>query len=183
MTGNSTLKGTPSLARSISGAFFWGFFTVHFGSISGGRNRKRHVSAPEMTPKRRLKPWHGPFRTHFGPRGSLPLWEIPPGMAETRRDTHQHPICSARRLFLICPPRGTNLPQTCQSHKLAKLAPTHAATGQSLGAGGTVVRVRALPSLGIRPSIKIPIDLYRDASSETGTWQPLIAARRRGGGR
>ena len=45
------------------------------------------------------------------------------------------------------------------------------------------VGVRALPSLGIRPSIEIPIDLYRDASSETGTWQPLIAARRRGGGR
>ena len=32
-----------------------------------------------------------------------------------------------------------------------------------------MLRVRALPSLGIRPSIKIPIDLYRDASSETGT--------------
>ena len=31
------------------------------------------------------------------------------------------------------------------------------------------VGVRALPSLGIRPSIEIPIDLYRDASSETGT--------------
>ena len=33
MTGNSTLKGTPSLAQSIPGAFCWVFFTVHSGAI------------------------------------------------------------------------------------------------------------------------------------------------------
>ena len=47
MTGNSTLKGTPSLARSIPGAFCWGFFTVHSGAIPVGRNRKRHVPEPK----------------------------------------------------------------------------------------------------------------------------------------
>ena len=121
MTGNSTLKGTPSLARSISGAvllgFFYGPFRVHFGCRNREKTRFGPRNDPETSTQALARSISGPFR---------PPGQPPPVGNSTRngRNATRHapaPNLLGSSAFFDLPTQrhklATDLPvaQTCQA--------------------------------------------------------------------